>query len=365
MTRPLLISFLALFLLVGCTGQQGKETGKAKDSSQNQGQNQNPNQNKTQQQRHLVELRKAAPKAIGFSREQAGSLRIRRQVRIFSQEEGRIIELPFYEGDRVGNNELVAALDDAILQAEIAKAAASLGQAQLDLQRLEKLAVQKLTAEDTIARAKTALNVAQAEHVLLATRLTYTRIHAPFAGLVSQRLIEPGDIATRNQHLLTIIDPDSLIAEVNVSELLLPLLEVGDAVELRIDALGDQRFAGHIKRIHPEVNPVSRQAIVEASFDSIPPLARGGQLARVIFTTPERERLMVPFTSVQRDTKGEYLYLSRDGKAHKARITTGLRIGDEVSIEQGLQPGDDVIVRGFMNLHEGKAVQQVDRKNND
>jgi membrane fusion protein (multidrug efflux system) len=339
------ISLLTLLLLTSCS-QQPEQATKTKD----------------QQQKHLVELRKAERKAIGFSREQAGSLRIRRQVRIFSQEEGRIIDLPFYEGDPVEQSQWVAALDDAILQAELAKAAASLGQAQLDLQRLEKLAAQKLTAEDTLARAKTALNVAQAEHSLLATRLTYTRIHAPFAGLISQRLIEPGDIATRNQHLLTIIDPYSLIAEVNVSELLLPLLQVGDPVEIRIDALGEQRFPGHIQRIHPEVNPVSRQAIIEARFDSIPALARGGQLARVIFSTPERERLMVPFTSVQRDTKGEYLYLSREGKAHKSRITTGLRIGDEVSIEQGLQPGDDVIVRGFMNLHEGKGVQEASQR---
>lgn len=344
MNGPVLTLTLCL-LLFGCSGQPSGQDSKPKDQGQ--------------QQKHLIELRKAEPRAIGFSREQAGSLRIRRQVRIFSQEEGRILELPLYEGDSVQQNQLVAALDDAILRAELTKAAASLGQAQLDLQRLEKLAAQKLTAEDTLARAQTALNVARAEHSLLETRLTYTRIHAPFAGLVSQRLIEPGDIATRNQHLLTIIDPDSLIAEVKVSELILPLLKVGDTLEVRIDALGEQRFPGHIQRIHPEVNPVSRQAVVEASFDRIPALARSGQLARVIFNTPPRERIMVPFASVQRDIKGEYLYLRREGKASKARVITGLRIGDEVSIEQGLNPGDDIIVRGFMNLHEGKVVQEA------
>lgn len=300
------------------------------------------------------------PEAISLRRERTGSLKLRRLVRIHSQEEGQIIELPFFEGDAVSQGQLLAAMDDRLLRAELAKAEATLGQARLDLGRLETLVRQKVASEETLARAQTNLDVANAEVRLLETRLANTRISAPFAGIISERLIEPGDIAPKHHHLLTLFDPDSLQVEVPVSELLLPLLAVGDPVTIRIDALGEQEYAGRILRIHPNLDPLTRQAPVEVVFAQAPAQAQGGQLARVGFTTPPRERLLLPITALQRDREGEFLYRLVDGKAVKTQVRSGVRIDEQVAINQGLQAGDRVIVRGFLGLGDGKAVRALE-----
>ena len=330
---------LGLTLIAGCGDDQG--TGDA-------GQRKMP--------AHRVETLAVQKESIPLERERAGNLKIRRQVRIHSQEEGRITQLPFFEGDAVKEGELLAGLDDSLVRAELQKAEANLHQAKLDADRLTGLADKRLASEEQMARARTNLEVAEAERHLLKTRLDHTRIAAPFSGLVSERLVEPGDLVAKFDHLLTLIDPDSLIVQVSVSELLLPSLTTGTPVSIRIDALPGDGFKGRILRIHPRMDPASRQGLVEVSFEQVPPQARGGQLARVTFTLPPRDRLLVPFTAIQRDREGEYLFLARQGKAHKARIEAGLRIGERVEVLRGLDPGEQIVTRGFMGLTEGKEV---------
>jgi RND family efflux transporter MFP subunit len=342
MSIPVGLILCVLLLLGGCSQPQ-TDVGSGKKRSST----------------HLVETLPIVPEAVSLRRERTGSLKIRRQVRIHSQEEGRITELPLFEGDPVRQGQLLAALDDRLLRAELAKSEATLRQAVQDAGRIEKLVTQRVASDDTLMKARTLVEVAAAERQLLHTRLAHTRIEAPFDGIISQRLIEPGDIAARHHHLLTLIDPESLIAEVQVSELLLPYLSQGDAVEIRIDALAGQTHSGHILRIHPQVDALSRQAPVEASFDQIPPLARAGQLVRVVFTTPAIERLMIPFSALQRDHQGEFVYCLDQGKARKTRVISAARIGERVAIRQGLEPDSLIITRGFMGLNDGKTVEPV------
>ena len=137
-----------------------------------------------------------------------GSLRTQRLLRVYSQEPGRIMRLPFYPGERVKSGELLMQLDDRRLQAELAKAKATLSQTQVDVKRLRNLGKNKLVSEDEQARAETALAVATAEVALLQVRLTDTAVYAPFAGVISERLAEPGDLVPSSNPVLTLLAPD-------------------------------------------------------------------------------------------------------------------------------------------------------------
>ena len=313
---------------------------------------------------HLVETITvlSAPRAI--ERVELGALRHRRTVRIFNQEEGRIAEAPWFEADRVAKGERLIRLDAALIQAQMDKARAETRQADLDLQRLNQLAAQRLASEDEIARAHTALNVARAEEKILATRLGYMTIRAPFAGIVTERRAEPGDAVGKHSHLLTLADPDSLLTEVRVSELMLPHLNVGDPVQIRIDALGPGVFEGRIRRIHPEIEVATRQGMVEAELNPVPPGARAGQFCRVTLRGRAVEHRLIPFAAVRRDRLGDYVFKLENGNrteraVQRAGIVTGLRFGNEVEILEGLETGDRIVLRGFLGLRDGKKVQPV------
>ncbi len=311
---------------------------------------------------HLVTSILAERAPISAQHERPGTLRLRRLVRLHAREEGRVQQLDLFEGDRVSAGALLVRLDDALLRLELDKARATLAQKRIDLKRYEDLAQRDAASQDELAQARTALALAEADLSLLETRLDHTRITAPFAGVITERLVEPGDFVAKNTHLLTLADPASLVAEVYVSELVLPHIAVGDPARIRIDALGGQRFAGRILRIHPTLSEANRQAVVEIRFDAIPDDARAGQFVRAELDTAAVARLLVPFRALRQDRDGPFVWVIEDGKAARQPVRTGIRIADQVEILEGIDPGQRVITRGFLGLADGKRVERVDEE---
>jgi RND family efflux transporter MFP subunit len=309
---------------------------------------------------HLVAIERLSLKTLGLSHQRNGTLKARQSVRIFNQEEGRITKLPHYEGDRVKQGATLVRLEEDLLRAELAKAAATSRQMQTNLQRLEKLSKRSAVSDDELARARTDLNVAEAEQRLLQTRLGYTRISAPFNGVVSQRLAEPGDVVPRHTHLMPLIDPDSLVTRILVSDLLLPQLKLEDQVSVRIDGLGTTPYPGRIVRIHPELDENTRMGIVEVALDPVPSGARPGQFCRITINSIKQQRLTIPFNALQRDSEGEYVYLlEADQTTSRRAVTSGLRIAGRLEIISGLKPGEAIVTRGFLGLKTGIKVDPV------
>ena len=307
---------------------------------------------------HLVEVVTVAPEKVSTLQERTGSVLARRIVRIHNREEGRIEELPFFEGDRVRAGDLLVRIDDSLLKAELAKAEARTRQARLDLERIDNLIRKKAASDDELARTRTELDVALAEQQILETRIEHTRNTAPFDGIISQRLIEPGDVAARNSHLLTLFDPQSLVVEVAVSELTLPRLANGDPASVSFDALGGALIHGRVHRIHPDLDPVTRQGIVEISLDPLPDGIRAGQFARVKLKTAARPRLLVPFPALQRDRDGEFLFrVDPESKARQVKVRSGARIAGRIEILDGIADGDRIVTRGFLGLRADMTVR--------
>jgi RND family efflux transporter MFP subunit len=338
-----LLAVLVAGLLVGCSGGDnggGKKT-RAKPA-------------------HLVELATAAREALAHRVERTGTLRARREAKLYSQEEGAVVAVPVHEGDSVPAGGVLVRLDDRVLKAQLDQAVAKRRQAQADLGRLRRLYAKKLVSEETLARSQTALEVARAEESLLKTRLGYMTITAPFAGRVAQRLVNVGDVTAKHTHLITFIDPTSLITDVSVSELLLPRLRLGDAAEVRIDALGNTAYPGRILRIYPTVDPSTRRGRLEVELTPVPDGASAGQFCRVILSSRRAERLVIPLVAVRRDQGGEFVYtVTNEDKADRAAVHTGLRLGDQVEVLSGLKAGQRVVVAGFLGLSSGMRVKDV------
>lgn len=306
---------------------------------------------------HKVEVVTVAERMTGRREILIGALKARRVARILNREEGRIVALPYAEGDRVEQGAVVARLDTSLLEVERQKARATLGQAEQDLVRLRGLAGRKLATDEALAQAETALQVARAELERIKTRLRHTELRAPLTGLVSERLAEVGEVAPLHTHLLSLIDPASLVAVAAVPERLLRGLHPRDAVTLQIDALGMTNLPGRIRRIHPTVDPTSRQGRIEVAPASLPAAARAGQMCRVVLETEHRRRLMMPFRALRHDREGMYVMQVTDGRARRRPVRTGLRLGAEVEIREGLEAGDTVVVKGFLGLRPGMRVR--------
>jgi len=292
-----------------------------------------------------------------------GSLQAVTTVHIFNEEEGRIVELPFYEGDAVEKDAIIARIDDHLIQSELKKAEATLKQAQVDVKRIDSLFRKKLASEDELARTQTALELARAEVSLLETRIGHTRIKAPFSGIISERLKEKGDVVPVHSHILTLFDPAQIKIVIPVSELLLSNINTGDTVQVRIDALGEEQYSATVKRIFPTIDPQTRKGMMEMQFATIPEGARPGQLCRVTVNTQTTPRRNVPFAAIRHDSQGEFIYrLTPDDKVEAVRVQTGILLGNQMEILEGIEVNERVVVKGFIGLRDGKKVVPVNTK---
>ena len=341
------LSVAAISLLLAACAQEGNE--------------QRPSP-KQAPKAHLVEIDAARLQTLGQRSLYTGTLKARRTLRVFTQEEGRITELPQFEGDLVSQGDVLVRLDDALLRAQLDKAIATRHQAELDLKRLAGLSQKRLVSEDELARAKTAVEVANAEESILRTRLGYTTEKAPFDGVIEERLAEPGDVVSKYTHVLTLTDPASLVIELGVSGLVLPQLRVGDPVEVRVDAIGSGSYPGQILRIHPSLDVRSRQGTVEVTLTPVPPKAAAGQFCRVILRPSGRERLLIPFSALRRDRQGEFVFrLDPDNHVLRVPVRSGEKFADQIEILEGVDQGARVVVRGFLGLRDGMKVKVVER----
>ena len=255
-----------------------------------------PTKPKKEKSAHLVEAVTVAQQRLDIHVTRTGTLRARREVKIHNQEEGQITALPFYEGDKVKQNDILVRLDDKLLRAQLDRAQATLKQAQQDMDRAQNLFKKKLIPDEELNRAETQLQVAKADEEVLTTRLSYTVIRSPITGIVSARLSEPGNIAETHTHLLTVSDPTSLVTDLTLSELLISKLSLKQPVTVSIDALGGGNYQGQIQRIYPDLDPVTRRGTVEIEINPVPNGARPGQLCRVTINTESADRLVIlPF----------------------------------------------------------------------
>ncbi len=292
----------------------------------------------------------------------SGSLEARHSVEIYNQEEGLIVSLLVYEGDVVEKDQLLVELDARLISAELNKAKIAHRQAALDYTRLKKLRKKRLTTDDALAQAKTSLELAQAEETVLQTRYQFTRLKAPFAGVITERLKDSGDVVQKYSHILSLSDISQLKVKLSISELLLPNIRSGQKVSVRIDALGNKAYPAILTRLYPTIDNATRQGTVEIRLNAPPQNTLPGQLVQVILPDKTTVKLHIPLVAVKHNNEGSYVYTIKNNKAIQTQIITGKQVGSQIEVLSGLKQNDKVITQGFLGLSNNKPIKIIPDK---
>jgi RND family efflux transporter MFP subunit len=284
----------------------------------------------------------------------------------------------------------------------VERARLQLQQLQADSQRQQKLAQQgaiaRATAEQARTEAQTAAQVFRAaqesvrvEQQSLAAaqarvvaqqavvaqaqeRRSYARLISPISGVILVRVTEPGNLLQPGNELLKIGDFNRVKVEVQVSELELAKIRVGQSVQVRLDAFPNQTYSGTVKRISPAADPTARLVPVEVVIPNQDRQIGSGLLARVDFTSPEQANVVIPETALQgereskstsednpnqnRQQKIFVLNSSEEKPTVSAReVTIGKKLDGKVEILSGLQPGEKFVARSGEPLKDGASVR--------
>lgn len=265
---------------------------------------------------------------------------------------GSVESIPVALGQRVSKGDLLVKISAREIEAKLEQARAGRDQASRDLARetalLEKNASTRQTVSDLQDRDRQMrAMVEEAE-----TMLSYTRITAPFDGIVSRKLVNEGDLASPGTAVIEIDGGSHMRVETGVPESLASL-PIG--AELPVYAHGDT-FTGTLAELSSSSDRMSRT--VSAKID-IPAKAsvRSGEYVRVGIPAGETSPILVPLSAVSHRGQIERVHVITDGHAAMRIVRTGAKRGDMIEISAGLDAGEIVATEGVETLRDGQPVE--------
>lgn len=309
-----------------------------------------------------VEIAIAEHGSVTRSSTLASTIEAARVVSVTSQIAGPLANVAVREGTRVSRGTLLASVGVPELQAQLRSAEAAFEFAQSTARRSEELFRERIVTATEVERDRAALEAARATLDALRTRAGFATVRAPMAGVITERLVETGDIVSPNQRLFTIADVSSLVTRVQVSERDVAALRTGAEVQLSIDAFPGELFTGRIRRIFPAADSVTRLIPVEVELaGGSAARVRPGFTARVTFRLDVRDdAILVPAQAVTGAAGNQAVMVIQGGKPLRQAVRTGTEVSGRMEILSGVQAGDTVIVAGAIGLREGSAIRIVD-----
>ncbi|MGD1928730.1 MAG: efflux RND transporter periplasmic adaptor subunit [Leptolyngbyaceae cyanobacterium] len=342
------------------------------------------------------------------------------QVALRSRVDGQVTALTVDIGDGVATGDIVARLDADLLTVEVNQAQAELRaresevaqaqaavsdaetalesarvqlqQAQTDADRLSRLAAEGAVSAQTAEQAQLTVQTGQqvlqsaaeqirtrqaavsaaqgrveAQQAVVAQtqeRLSFAILRSPLSGVVMERLVDPGDYAESGDELMQIGDLSRLKVTINVSDLDLAQVTVGQPVTVRLDAFPTDALAGRITRIAPAADATSRLVPVEITVDNANERVGSGLLARVTLTATEGDRVTIPQAALELADSATpptvFVVETTDGETGTVQarpVELGQTTDDRVEVLSGLQPGETYVVRSGGELSDGQAVR--------
>lgn len=305
-----------------------------------------------------------APRDLARSVVVTGPVEPVRTIGVNSLLAGTVLAVHAQEGDRVRKGQLLAELDARETGAQFERAQAVLANARTVFERNTQLHSNKIITDAEFEQSRSAYEVARSDAEVWRTRLAFTRISAPSAGVVTAKLVESGSAVSANQRCFDLADVSLLVVRVQISELDVVHVRPGATVAVVLDAYPGSPVEGRVRRVFPSADAQSRLVPVEIALSTFPDgvAARPGFLARVTFQLDRRPgALVVPATAVGVSEEGQYVYIVEADSLVRRAVTLGLSAEGMVEVRQGLAAGDRVVTAGQANLRPGARVRVTEQ----
>ncbi|MBI4659103.1 MAG: efflux RND transporter periplasmic adaptor subunit [Verrucomicrobia bacterium] len=327
----------AASLLLGCRGERGKSAAE-------------PNLPAAAVRAQTVEAKKHV-----VTEETVGTVRAKLQARLEAKVPGRIQEMRAVPGQLVKAGELLVRLDAQEIHAKLDQALAVRQQAESDLKRFTALLDRAAATQAEFDAVQARARVAEAAVREAQTMVSNAEIMAPFAGVVTRKLADVGDLAVPGKPLLDLEDPAHLRLETDISEAIIGAVKLGATMPVGVSG-GAGELQGAVSEIAPSADPNSRTFRVKLDLPSAQGL-RAGQFGRVAVPVAETTALRVPASALVQRGQLHLVFVVSDKRAVMRLVKPGKRIGEEVEIASGLSPGENVVIENAASLLDGQPVE--------
>ncbi len=217
----------------------------------------------------------------------------------------------------------------------------------------------RLGKEQALKSATGQLSAAKGKYLNARAQLSYSEIRSPIDGVVTDRPLFQGELATANQPILTVMNTSKLIAKAHIPQNEAVLLKVDDPAELQLPGV-EQPIKGRVMLVSPALDPGS--TTIEVWIEALKPgpeLKPGMNVELAVTAKSVDKALVVPASAVYKTPEGDdYVLLAgSDNKAHLAKVKIGIRSKELAEIVSGIKENDSVITAGGYALPDGTQIK--------
>jgi len=304
------------------------------------------------------------------------------EVELRPQVSGYVTGIHFKDGDRVKKGQLLYSIDPQFYNANYEQAVANLKvqeanliKAQKDADRYHELEKNDAVAKQLVDNADAALEVAKKQTEAakanisgVQTGVRYTKVYAPFNGLIGISKVKPGTSVVQGVTLLnTISSDDELAVDFNIDQseiyAISKLMNQKGKDSVFTLAFGNESYPqpGKLALLDRAVDPQTGSIKARLIFPNKDQLLRAGMNTTVrIKSNSGNSSLLIPYKAVTEQLGEYFVYVPRDSsKVTQTKVQLGRQIGSDVIVRDGLKPGDSVVTQGVQNLREGAVIQSV------
>ncbi len=287
--------------------------------------------------------------------ETIGTVRARSSTAISASIMGTVRTLKVTLGSSVRAGDVLVQLSAGEIEAKASQASATFAQAELELKRAEQLKASRSISDAQYDVTAARLRVAAAALAEANVMRGYTTLRAPFAGVITAKQSDVGDLALPGKPLLVLESPSSLRLEASVPEAIAQVLHRGDVLSARIDSF-DAPISATVSELSPSADPASRTLLVKLDLPQIVGL-RPGMFGRLMVRTGEERTVMVAAPALVQRGQMETLFVVDKDRARLRIVRTGRTRDGNTEILAGLDDGERVVVANAATLVDGQPLE--------
>ncbi|EME00712.1 MULTISPECIES: efflux RND transporter periplasmic adaptor subunit [Stutzerimonas stutzeri subgroup] len=299
-----------------------------------------------------------------------GTLKASQGIDLSVEIAGTITDVQFQSGEKVSKGQAIVLLDSEMEQASLTSAEADLNLSRLEFQRARSLLDRQAISRSEYDRLNAESQKAAASVAQLRASLSKKRILAPFSGTIGIRQVDVGDYIAAGTPIATLQDLSTLYVDFFLAEQHVPLLKLGQRVQLQVAAYPGERFEGVISALNPKVETTTRNVQVRAELGNPDGRLLPGMFADLQVLLPtETAQVVVPETAITYTLYGNSVLLVTEGTppegvssdepylvVERRFVTTGERRDGLTVVLDGLEGGEQVITAGQLKLDSGTHV---------
>ena len=306
----------------------------------------------------LVKVEQPVRQLIRYQLTYNGDVNPFQQATIYARIAGNLEKVNVNLGSIVKGRQVLARIDSVEPYDQVQQMAATYDNARLSYQRSKSLLRGNLISKQEVDNLEAAMKVANANYELSKTRLGYTRIVAPFPGIITRRYLDPGTyLASSNTPLFQLMYIDSVKIVINIQEKDLVQVKKGTRAEIAVDAYGNKVFEGVVTRMADALDLATRSMAVEIDIPNDDHSLKPGMFATVTLITGEHQNaITVPTMAIQRDDSGSFVFVAGINTASRKRIQLGTEVNSKSEVLSGLDGSESVIVIGQQLVKDGGLI---------